>query len=282
MSRDAPGYYSLSPEHADEVHIPKAPRVPSLDLHPLPGTDEPNSESDRDTAVTPMEMFDKGHIARSRSDVPGAVLRPSPLPTRPSWLPRNEGEFAEDEAPPYRRSTGPFAAHVSDSPRALRAASEESGSAAAHHTQMQEARQLPSVPPRLYFSPHVRQQANEWSRTGSLSLPGCSSPRHARAVQRALLLALLTEPGWHNLPQGLRQRAGWLFCINWDQSSAQGHPYREVDDLATVLSMPTSEESRELLRGAISAALPPAAVRISRPPPRRSSRPPRGADPDRP
>lgn len=111
-------------------------------------------------------------------------------------------------------------------------------------------------PPRVYFAPHVRVQANQWAETGSLSLPGASSPRHARALQRALLLALLHEPGWFGIPHGLRQRAGWLFCEGWESGSTTAHPFREIDDLATVLGLSVTPETRRTLSLAIAGVMP--------------------------
>lgn len=215
-----------------------------------------------------MDVFDLERVAHSKSasGLPLGTLPASARESR-SWLPTNEGEFPETEPPPIRR----YVTGLPSAPLAVHS------SAPIRRVDYQQWDEPPAQPPRLYFSPHVRQQAGEWAATGSLSLPGCSSPRHARAVQRALLLALLTEPGWHNLPQGLRQRAGWLFCLDWDTSPAVGHPFREADDLATVLSMPATEESRGLLRDAVAAVLPAFAARASRPPPRRSSRPPRSS-----
>lgn len=123
--------------------------------------------------------------------------------------------------------------------------------------------------PRVYFAPHVRAQANQWAETGSLSLPGASSPRHARALQRALLLALLHEPGWFGIPVGLRQRAGWLFCDGWESGAGAAHPFREIDDLAMVLGLPVSADTRRMLSLAIAGVMPDDFS--SRPPP--SSKP---------
>ena len=113
-----------------------------------------------------------------------------------------------------------------------------------------------SVPaPRIFFPARVREQADGWLRSGSLSLPHCSSPRHARAVQRALLLALLAEPGYEALPFGLKQRVGWLFGSGWENASGNGS-LSELDDLMTVLGVPVGAEASNVLLAAVGALIP--------------------------
>lgn len=260
----SPGYYSARGAN-DSLSIPKAPRVPRLS--------EPSALDERPTIAPPVDdwelddlSFPETEPAPTPSAPPGSLGPYSPsgpetvrspstssVPPRSSELPHDTIPARSSEFLPPRRSSVPPAPLVSR-PVARRPSAAQ-------------------VPPRIYFSPHVRKQASEWARTGSLSLPGCSSPRHARAVQRALLLALLTEPGWEHIPEGLRQRAGWLFCKEWDAATEQAHPYCEVDDLAAVMSLPIGDESRFLLSRTVAAYLPEsaAAPRPSRPPPGRYS-----------
>jgi hypothetical protein len=120
----------------------------------------------------------------------------------------------------------------------------------------EQAAPLSSRGARIYFAPHLRIQARSWLESGSFSLPGVTSPRHSRALQRALLLSMLHEPGWGELPDGLKQRAGLLFCEGWESSSAAAHPFREIDDLATVLGLACTTESRTQLSYSVAAHLP--------------------------
>lgn len=241
------GFYSVRPPRHSGVEIPRAPRLPR-ELRDFAGTEDitqayPAARTRRPVAPS----VPPSSAERSDSAYPETIRTPPPDADMPSERPRK------------RSSTPPLP--------------------------MQEARTLPPPPPdltserrsnypapRIYFAPHVRSQANDWARTGSLSLPGCSSPRHARALQRALLLALLHEPGWEAIPQGLRQRAGWLFCEGWESGST-GHALRELDDLATVLGLPAGGDSRRTLSLALAGVLPESQTKrqvpTSRPPIRR-------------
>jgi hypothetical protein len=122
---------------------------------------------------------------------------------------------------------------------------------------------------RLYLAPHLRIQAERWLTTGSLTLPGSSSDRHSRALERALLLAMLHEPGWALLPDGLQQRVQRRFCDGWESSGGLAHPFREIDDLAMVLGFACTRETRAEIAQAINGHLPalfPSGP-TSRPPP---------------
>lgn len=121
----------------------------------------------------------------------------------------------------------------------------------------------------IYFAPHLRIQAGKWLETGSFVLPGVSSERHSRALQRALLLVILHEPGWSALPDGLQQRAVLLFSDGWEASLAAAHPFREIDDLATVLGMACNGTTRSEISHSVRAWLPISSRgrSSSRPPP---------------
>ena len=188
-------------------------------------------------------------------------------PHFPSGRPSaGDGEFAE-------RAPSSAAAPPSKSPPSRYSPASEPGYASVSRPSKFEERSSPA--PTLYFAPHIRSQANEWIATGSLALPGCSSPRHARALQRTLLLALFSEPGFGALPEGLRQRAQWLFFQGWESSAEDGHEHREVDDVAILLGMPDSHESRRILSASLDSLMPAMAraKRPTRPPRRLSSRP---------
>lgn len=241
------GFYSVRPPRHSGVEIPRAPRLPR-ELRDLAGNEDITQTYPAARTRRPLApSIPPGVAERSDSSYPETIRTPPPDADVPSERPRK------------RSSTPPLP--------------------------MQEARTLAPPPPdltgerrssyrapRIYFAPHVRSQANDWASTGSLSLPGCSSPRHARALQRALLLALLHEPGWDAIPQGLRQRAGWLFCEGWESGST-GHALRELDDLATVLGLPAGADSRKTLSLALAGVLPEAHTKrqmpTSRPPTRR-------------
>lgn len=137
--------------------------------------------------------------------------------------------------------------------------------------------------PRVFIPARLRRRADEWLATGSLNLPAAWSARHARAMQRGLLLALLMEPGWAALPEGMQQRAGWLFREGW----AEGVGVRDADDVMTLLQLPHNNDARDLLVRAVESVFPdavrwaaPASSRLpSRPPSARapSTRPPSAA-----
>lgn len=237
------------PSASGEVFIPPAPRLPQLEWGPL-------SETERRELSAPPTLRDSRPYAARASSAHATERMVSTMP------------------PPARRPIGHVEAAVAGS---LSSPGQPTTAAHAQPSSRRSNRPKTSqAPPRIYFSPHVRRQAEMWSESGSLSLPGCSSPRHARAVQRALLLALLTEPGYDLLPQGLCQRVGWLFAQGWE-SGSEGHNLRELDDLATVLSLPPGRESRELLVMAVEAVLPHPLPAARPPSSRRSVPPSRGA-----
>lgn len=239
------GFYSVRPPRHSGVEIPRAPRVPTdlgafqdhTQTYPAQRSRRASPASAPSIPPSTGERSDSAYPETIRTPPPADADMPSERPRRQSSTPPPPMQEARTLAPPPPDLTG--------------------------------ERRSSYPAPRLYFAPHVRGQANEWARTGSLSLPGCSSPRHARALQRALLLALLHEPGWDAIPQGLRQRAGWLFCEGWE-SNSKGHALRELDDLATVLGLSAGADSRRTLSLAISGVFPG-------PPPARpfsSSKPP--------
>lgn len=224
------GYYSLRTAELEAVRIPRAPRVPSLEFDPL----DEGPAYRRPTSSKPMPTSRRTLGPDEDVDAPVLTMSQAPETIRtppPSVAPKRQRTSAPP--PPMQESLAPPV--YSDD------LDEEFDS-------------LP--PPPVYFAPHVRAQAGQWAQTGSLSLPGCSSPRHARALQRALLLALLHEPGWFELPQGLRQRAGWLFCDGWESAAGSAHPFREIDDLAAVLGLPCSRDTRHSLSKSIASKMP--------------------------
>ena len=223
------GFYSIRPSRGTSIEIPRAPRVPELDLDGLDLPPDPLHSSVRARRVssTPPETL------RSDSSYPETVRTPPPDAIVPRV--RASARVPGSSAPPP-----PMQGAQTLTPPA-------------QTTRGQRRSSYPA--PRIFFASHVRSQANDWAQTGALSLPGCSSPRHARALQRALLLALLHEPGWECIPQGLQHRAGWLFCDGWE-SNSDGHASREIDDLATVLGLPAGKDSRRLLSLAIAGVLP--------------------------
>jgi hypothetical protein len=242
------GYYSVRPPRDSAVEIPRAPRVP----HDLGAIEEytrayPAGRTRRATPDT-APSIPPSVVERSDSSYPETIRTPPPDLDVPSERPRRRSSTP----PPPMQEVKTLAPPPPD---------------------FTSERRSSYPAPRLYFAPHVRNQAGDWARTGSLSLPGCSSPRHARALQRALLLALLHDPGWEAIPDGLKQRAGWLFCEGWESNSS-GHALRELDDLATVLGLPSGADSRRTLKLAISGVLPE--LRAKRAP---SSRPPSSNSP---
>lgn len=128
---------------------------------------------------------------------------------------------------------------------------------------------IPAVSARAAFSGFpaaLREQASEWLRTGTLHLAEVSSPRRARAVQRALLLSLLLDEGWSGLPDGLQRRAAWLFRPGW----AGGDRAEARNDLCFVLGLPLGEASGRRLNELAQEEIPDYAF-----PPASSSEPPR-------
>lgn len=233
--RDSAGFYSMRDEKLEDVRIPKAPRLPQLDLESIDL--EPVGKSG---------SFNRDTLPPSA----GATIR-TPAPSRTRFSEERSTEGRPTEAP----SSGASKTLRSTIPPPSRSKVQNRSPDLPSVTEPAPSRES-ETSPRIYFSPHVRRQANDWAETGSLSIPGCSSPRHARALQRALLLALLTEPGWHALPQGLQQRAGWLFCEGWESSAAEGRSFREIDDLATVLGLEASVATRVTLARSVASQIP--------------------------
>lgn len=245
------GYYSLRGSQLDAVKIPRAPRVPVLDLDSLgPTPPSPRVRSSSAAYERYAYSTDSEQVQSRESNHPETVRTPPP-------------HLEDDRLKNRRRSSSP--------PPPMQETPTLEPPPAASRAQRRSS--YPTPAPRVYFAPHVRAQANQWAESGSLSLPGCSSPRHARALQRALLLSLLHEPGWYALPQGLQQRAGWLFCDGWESGTDGGHAFREIDDLATVLGLPSGAEARRMLSLAVAGVVPEQlssrSSTSSRPPPAR-------------
>lgn len=267
---DAPaesiGYYSMGSLPVDEVKIPKAPRMPrvgmtELDLEPIqPGAADSFSKSIDRAPLGHRSPIGESLVPKTlRGSHSEASFGPETIRTPPPGP--GDGNTMLD-APEYRRPSSLPPEPIQESPSQERPTSRPPSPS--------NRRTLP--PPRIYFSAQVRIQAKKWLDTGSLSLPGCPSPRHARALQRALLLAILHEPGWNALPEGLRQRAGWLFCDGWESSAGASHVFREIDDLSTVLGLPCCPDTRRTLVLAISGVvLQTGPARSSHPPSRRRS-----------
>jgi len=218
------GFYSTKPE-ADEatvsvsppVTIPKPPGLPA-DL------------------LGPAQQVVPGPVPAAESDgppPPSTAFAHFPPPFEPSGP-------VEGGAPALAH----FAAADSSLGAApSKAADASSGAGAA------QAR------PVLQFPDHIREQAAGWLRSGSLSLPNCSSPRHARAMQRALLLALLERPGYERLPLGLKQRVGWLLSPGWERQTT-GSVASEASDLMTVLCLASGPSSLQGLMSALRQLIP--------------------------
>jgi hypothetical protein len=132
-----------------------------------------------------------------------------------------------------------------------------------------EAQRSPR-PEAVLIPPLLRRQAEEWKQTGSLSLPSTVSSRHARALQRALLLSMLQSTDYGFLPEGIAQRAAWMFREGWGEGKKQ----RDADDLCFVLGLSSGPSARAAVIAAASAHIPAEAV-VPPSSPRWSSRPPR-------
>jgi len=98
-------------------------------------------------------------------------------------------------------------------------------------------------PPVLALPQRIVEGARDWLSSGSLELPDALSARHARALQRGMLLALLQTPGLASLPDGIAQRARWMFRDGW----ADGASSRELEDLLTLLRREVNETEKALL-----------------------------------
>lgn len=131
-------------------------------------------------------------------------------------------------------------------------------------------RPTPAGASSVFVPPLLRRLADEWRQTGTLRLPETSSPRHARALQRALLLGMIQGNDYASLPEGLQQRAAWMFREGW----GQGKKERDADDLCFVLGLPQGPESRDAVIDAAWTHLPADAI-LPPSSPRWSSRPPR-------
>lgn len=136
-------------------------------------------------------------------------------------------------------------------------------------------RRIPSArvprPEAVLIPPLLRRQAEDWQKTGSLTLPNTVSSRHARALQRALLLAMLQSTEFALLPEGIAQRAAWMFREGW----GEGKKARDADDLCFVLGLSAGPSARHAVIAAATvhipaeSMLPPSSARwSSRPPPR--------------
>ncbi len=224
------------------------PRDPSS-----PGGRRPHSETRR---VAPGEAKLAAGFYSSRPapeflsppKSPDVATRPPPTSvisrdesaaTRPMRSPSSESSATEERGTPSSRRHG------------IKASSPSAGDG------MHEGgtRHPSSAPRRISFPTHIRQQADGWLKTGSLSLPNCSSPRHARAVQRALLLALLAQPGYASLPLGLKQRVGWLFSPGWE-SVPTAASLSELNDLMTVLGVSAELEAPSEFLAAVAVLIP--------------------------
>lgn len=223
------GFYSTKPDAQDAVLtisppvvIPKAPQLPA----DLVGTSGPAS-----TAVTTSRLVSAtSPIEVDGPPPPSVAFAHFPPPLEP--------------AVPYEN------AEVNGSAR---------GEPNVHDAApMPDASSTPAAPQgrsTLQFPTHIREQAEGWLKSGSLSLPHCSSPRHARAMQRALLLALLDRPGYHSLPLGLQQRVGWLLSPGWERQTT-GSVASEASDLLTVLCVASGPGSMQTLMSALRQLIP--------------------------
>ncbi|GEM_PF-2453457 len=257
------GFYSFRPNETptetdliEAVSIPRAPRLPRIDGVSPASWSSPASPTEVPFELEPLSSKE-AHASKE------AHVFSEKYAQRAGDLYRRGGNGSSEGAVPVRRSTPADFKRQSSRPAGRTNSSTNDGSQRASGAQSPSptrsslgptaAARLTSVRPRVFFAAHLRTQAKDWLKTGSLSLPGCSSPRHARAFQRALLLAMLHEPGWAALPLGLQQRAGWLFCEAWEIESEAGRSGRELDDLLTVLSLPCSAESRNNLMLVVSS-----------------------------
>ena len=245
------GAYSLRGDSWEVLTIPKAPRVPVVEevvdeyeLEPSPdeappGPPQAGAAAAGRSASAPRLPFD---TRISESTPPPSASRlarklPSTVPPpsrRPSRAPTG---VTTSSVMPEARRRGPSLSH----------------------------------PPQILIPAPLKGSAKSWLLTGSLQLPDTVSARHARALQRALLLSLLLDYGFSELPEGLKRRAAWLFRDGWADGSAE----LDASDLCFVLGLPPDEFSRATLRGAVSGLIPSDAL----PPPssprlRSSSRPP--------
>lgn len=109
-------------------------------------------------------------------------------------------------------------------------------------------------PSTLEIPGSVADAAEKWLVTGALDLPATVTARHARAVQRAQLLALLDRRGAAQLPLGFQQRAQWLFRKGWERD------IQELDDCLTILQIPADKAGRQALVAGAAQLVPPSST----------------------
>lgn len=196
-------------------------------------------------ATTPPPQTLRDHLAQSGGFYSRVVpsVESVSIP-RPPRLPDLDPMAASD-APPPGSDTPPQGARGTTSPRVPR-------------------------PEAVLIPPLLRRQAEEWKQSGSLSLPRTVSSRHARALQRALLLSMLQSNDFSLLPEGIAQRAAWMFREGWGEGKKQ----RDADDLCFVLGLSSGPSARGAVIAAANAhipaesVLPPSSARWSSQPPR--------------
>jgi hypothetical protein len=234
------------PERASDVPFPSEPW--SSTLGTLPAESAERERGDTSSTMPPPQTL-RDHLARSDGFYSRVVpsLESVDIP-RPPRLPAL-GSMEASESPPPGSDTPPM-----------------------------HARRLPATEPRtplpeaVFIPPLLRRQAEEWQHTGSLSLPETVSSRHARALQRALLLSMLQATEFCNLPEGIAQRAAWMFREGW----GEGKKERDADDLCFVLGLSSDPSTRAVVIAAAlahipaEAVLPPSSSRWSSPPSRPS------------
>jgi len=113
----------------------------------------------------------------------------------------------------------------------------------------------------LEVPPTLQAAAERWRVTGVSPVPAHASSRHARAMQRAMLLALMqrfkagspTEPSGElpivplPLPPALSQRAAWLFRAGWHADPV------EFDSCLALLDIRDSPEVKQAILALIAA-----------------------------
>jgi hypothetical protein len=234
------------PERASDVPFPSEPWTSSLGTLPAESSDRERGDA---SSTLPPPQTIRDHLSRGdgfySKVVPSAESVNIPRPPRLPALDSMEGS----DAPPPGSDTPPM--HV------RRTAATE-----------------PRIPlaEAVFIPPLLRRQGEEWMRTGSLTLPDTVSSRHARALQRALLLSMLQTTEFCNLPEGIAQRAAWMFREGW----GEGKKERDADDLCFVLGLSSGPSMRAAVITAATAhmpaeaILPPSSARWSSPPSRPS------------